>query len=42
LEPGDPFVSLRALQSLTAQDVAARRDLLVREENLATCIVHRG
>ena len=42
LEPGDPFVSLRALQSLSAQDVAARRDLLVREENLAACIVHRG
>ena len=42
LEPGDPFVSLRALQSLSAQDVSARRDALVREENLAACIVHRG
>ena len=42
LEDGEPFVGMRALASLTTDDVAQRRDELVRDENLAVCVVRKA
>jgi predicted Zn-dependent peptidase len=42
LEGEETFVGMRALQSLTTADVARRRELLLRDDNLAVCVVRKA
>ncbi len=42
LEGDETFIGMRALQSLTTADVATRRERIVRDENLAVCVVRQA